>query len=1239
MLVNRESETAWKNKKQKVIITISSFHHRFLDNFFSAMSCVVSVPFYTAFLPLLFWSGHGKLARQMTLLMAVCDYMGNCIKDVVSAPRPSSPPVRRVTATKDEKENALEYGLPSSHTLNTVCLSGYLLHYVFNYSQHDTASILVGFSLACLLVGLIVLGRIYLGMHSVIDVLGGLVIGLVILAIWLMVHDNVDSFVVSGQNVTSFWITLSFLLLFAYPTPELPTPSYEFHTAFDGVALGIVSGVQQTYHQFHHEGVPHIFSPTLGLKVFLGRVLVGIPTILLVKFCSKALAKWILPVVSNTLSIPIKSSCYIPMLNEPNNGKMSNGNKQSGYIQKVFFFSSQDSFDVDTGIRFLQYAGLAWSVVDLVLIEKLTNLGVTFVNSISNVEYKLKKLERTLLRVQALIIYVEDKEICDMAWQVLLRDLEELAYDADDLIDELAIKFWKLKGGNIQYIYKARVRKLFVSFWPTKKKLFSSFFNRSSSARNMNNIQVKLDDMLREIDSLCLRESAEGSNHDKVKSKLPTTSLIDASHSFNRDVEKSDLVKMLLAPEASKQNVSVISIVGMVGVGKTTLAQLVYNESEMWSKSSFNLKMWVSVTKDFNVEALTRSIIEAATGVTSLPLELDLLQLHLRNYLRDKKFLLVLDDLWNEKRREWELLTEPLRHGRGGSTIIVTTRSRVVSSMVNTNGIYNLELLSDEASWLLLRQEALGSGNHLEAVAELELIGKEIAHCCQGLPLTAKIVGNLLRIETDDDKWDSVLQSILKSAIWDLPEVIKEIVPALRSSYYHLPSHLKQCFAYCSMFPQGHEFEKDKLVQMWMGECFILPEGRRRTEEIGHDYFDQLFWMSFFQKKDGTYIIHDMIHHFAQSVAGDKFFRMEENDGSHILQTLRLKNCLRLLRLPKGIDKLESLRHLELGIDCQLTSMPSGIGKLTGLQTLSEFVVGVELGQIKELKDMNNIRGSLCIKQLERVSQGQEAEEANLASKKYLDRLELQWSNTDFPIQVELILNNLEPHKSLKELVLKRYRAGQFPPWVCNPLFSKLTSISLYECDNCLLLPSLGQLPKLKSLKVAVMTNLQYLSGEFYGDTSVGVRFQSLESLELCDMPSLVGWNGTNDNDMGRLRELTIGNCPQLVIIPSLHYLESLEKLKFENCPELQSLSTHRLSTSVRSLIVRGCFKLTRQFRSVGGEDWMKIEHIPHKEMDEESELVSRVADHEEFIRGGGLATLEMPSANVLVYGHGILCI
>ncbi|CAN0927490.1 Lipid phosphate phosphatase delta [Linum grandiflorum] len=349
------------------VLWIQKYQHKYLDALFSGLSCVVSVPFYTAFLPFLFWTGHGKLARQMTLLMAFCDYSGNCIKDVVSAPRPSSPPVRRVTATKDEEDNALEYGLPSSHTLNTVCLSGYLLCYVLSYMQNQDLSLaLAGVSVVCLLVGLTGWGRIYLGMHSLIDVVAGLVFGILILAFWLTVHDHIDSFIVSGQNVTTFWATLSFLLLFAYPTPEFPTPSFEFHTAFDGVAFGIVAGIQQTYHQFHHETVPRIFTPELPIPAFIGRAAVGIPTILLVKFCSKALAKWILPVVSNTLGIPIRSTTYIPALNAAGKKPDKQQQHSGGYIQKLFFLSNQDSFDVDTGIRFIQYAGLSWSVVDLV---------------------------------------------------------------------------------------------------------------------------------------------------------------------------------------------------------------------------------------------------------------------------------------------------------------------------------------------------------------------------------------------------------------------------------------------------------------------------------------------------------------------------------------------------------------------------------------------------------------------------------------------------------------------------------------------------------------------------------------------------------------------------------------------------------------------------------------------------------------------------------------------------------
>jgi len=156
------------------------------------------------------------------------------------------------------------------------------------------------------------------------------------------------------------------LMCFAYPKPEFPTPSFEYHTAFNGVAFGIVYGIQQTYFHFHTPDAPLVFSPQLPLLAFAGRVLVGIPTILVMKFCSKALSKWLLPVMCSTLGIPIVSSCYVPALKVDNSKSKPDVKQGVGYLQRVFSLFPQKAYDVDTGIRFVQYASLAWSVVDLV---------------------------------------------------------------------------------------------------------------------------------------------------------------------------------------------------------------------------------------------------------------------------------------------------------------------------------------------------------------------------------------------------------------------------------------------------------------------------------------------------------------------------------------------------------------------------------------------------------------------------------------------------------------------------------------------------------------------------------------------------------------------------------------------------------------------------------------------------------------------------------------------------------
>lgn len=217
-------------------------------------------------------------------------------------------------------------------------------------------------------------GRIYLGMHSPIDVGGGAVLGTAILLIWLSVHESIDTFITSGKNVTSFWASLAFVLLFAYPAPEIQTPSFEFHVAFNGVALGVVTGIHRTFNEFHHEDVPRLFGPDLETMTFVRRVFVGLPIILAVKLISKELAKWLLPLICNAMGLPIKSPTYIqpakgtisPTKNIKFFGQMSSCSRQSGYLQKIFLSSPEEFYNVDTGIRLLQYAGLAWAVVELV---------------------------------------------------------------------------------------------------------------------------------------------------------------------------------------------------------------------------------------------------------------------------------------------------------------------------------------------------------------------------------------------------------------------------------------------------------------------------------------------------------------------------------------------------------------------------------------------------------------------------------------------------------------------------------------------------------------------------------------------------------------------------------------------------------------------------------------------------------------------------------------------------------
>lgn len=302
------------------------------------------------------------------------------------------------------------------------------------------------------------------------------------------------------------------------------------------------------------------------------------------------------------------------------------------------------------------------------------------------------------------------------------------------------------------------------------------------------------------------------------------------------------------------------------------------------------------------------------------------------------------------------------------------------------------------------------------------------------------------------------------------------------------------------------------------------------------------------------------------------------------LQVLKLIDCY-LLELPKNTKNLTNLLHLEVDIKC-LSWMPPDIGKLTNLQTLPAFIVGKEDGcRVTELKDMKQLRGSICLTNLENVRSEDEAKQAGLSGKPFITRLELEWiSYLNDQSQALEVLTGLEPHEDLEELQITGYGGTAFPCWLSRPEY-RLTSICLLRCYGCSDLPSLGQLPYLKALHIQEMHHVQCVDHQLLGD-GLDAGFPSLESLIFEDMGSLEKWEWLS---MPRLHDLRIVDCPKLSALPSLNMLTSLEILEIRDCAVLRSLPKGRIPASLQQLIIERCPELKQQCLG----DWKRIKFVP----------------------------------------------
>ncbi|CAL4910060.1 unnamed protein product [Urochloa decumbens] len=505
--------------------------------------------------------------------------------------------------------------------------------------------------------------------------------------------------------------------------------------------------------------------------------------------------------------------------------------------------------------------------------EKASSYLLEQYKVMEGLEKQHKLLKRKLPAILDVITDAEEQAAAKRegakAW---LEEVRNVAYQANDVLDEF--KYEALRR-------KAKEEGHYKELGMDVIKLFPSH-NRFAFRHRMGN---KLRLILQELDVL-ITEMNTFRFKFRPGPPVPINHLRENSAdiiddpmkiaSRSRDGEKQKVVKTLL-DQANNVNLTIFPIVAMGGMGKTTLAQLVYNDPEV--QKHFQLRLWVCVSDNFDVNSLARSIVGEAKKNGCQVDENSTPDKQLQSAVRGKRYLLVLDDVWNrDEAHKWEKLKSYLEHGGSGSSVMTTTRDKAVAQLMmgTTEGAYKLGDLGDDFLAEIIKTRAFSSKQEKDWPRDLVNMVGDFVKRCAGSPLAATALGSMLSTKTTVDEWKDVLS---RRAICDEKN---GILPVLKLSYNCLPSHMRQCFAFCAMFPKDYEIDVEMLIQLWMANGFIPEQqGQEHPEISGKIIFIELASRSFFQDVKGipfeftrievprvTCKIHDLMHDVALDSMG-----------------------------------------------------------------------------------------------------------------------------------------------------------------------------------------------------------------------------------------------------------------------------------------------------------------------------------------------------------------------------------
>ncbi|MBC2899603.1 hypothetical protein CFC21_112429 [Triticum aestivum] len=529
----------------------------------------------------------------------------------------------------------------------------------------------------------------------------------------------------------------------------------------------------------------------------------------------------------------------------------------------------------------------------------LTEMVSEEVHMLLGVTTEIKKMDVKLKDLKYFLADADRRNITDESVQEWVAQLKRAMYEATDILDLCQLKA--------------------MEHGPSTADVgcFNPLLFCMRNPSHAHDIGTRIKVLNQNLDDIKERSAAFSFIH--LGSSEDHNSKVQASHSCNKRRDTSGvfdrsavvgekieedtrkMVEIMLSEKKGNTNIIVVAVVGVGGIGKTTLAHNVFNDEALNNK--FEKTIWLSINKDFDEVELLRTIITQAGGEHGGNKALAVLQPILITTLKGKKLFLVLDDVWNHG--AWDdVLKTPLTNVLApGSRVLVTTRDETVARRMKAVLPYHhVDKLGEEDAWSLLKKQIILSETDEREIDMLKDIGVQIIAKCDGLPLAVKIMGGLL---CQKDKKHREWEMVLDDSIWSISGLPEELNHAVYLSYEDLSSCAKQCFLHYSLLPKTAVFYRDEIIGMWVSEGFFHGTSDD-LEELGSKYYKELILRNLIEP-DTEYIdqcvcnMHDVVRSFAQFVARDEALAAHSGE-TNIVSKLSVHEFLRISLESKGSE-------------------------------------------------------------------------------------------------------------------------------------------------------------------------------------------------------------------------------------------------------------------------------------------------------------------------------------------------